>query len=99
MKLRLIAPALVLATVLVSQRGLRARPAGGGRRRTALHGSSGRGKPLGEAKSDLRDAGYKVGTVTPDRAAESGEVSRQDPVAGTSVARGSEVDLVVEDGR
>jgi beta-lactam-binding protein with PASTA domain len=57
------------------------------------------GKPLQEARGELLDAGYEIGEITPRRAAASGVVSAQDPLAGVSAPRGTEIDLVVEDGR
>jgi len=99
MKLRLIALALLLTAALVLIVGCSPdQPEVGS---DGLHSTIPAlvGKPLAEAKADVRAAGYDVGEVTPARASQSGQVSRQDPVAGTSAARGTKVNLVVEDGR
>jgi beta-lactam-binding protein with PASTA domain/tRNA A-37 threonylcarbamoyl transferase component Bud32 len=55
------------------------------------------GLTLKAAQKELTDAGLKVGEVTPEEQpdAKPDEVLRTDPVAGTAVAVGSKVNLVV----
>lgn len=55
------------------------------------------GLQLSDATAQIVDAGYEVGSVTREQSQESdaGTVVRQDPVAGTSLPRGGEIDLVV----
>lgn len=49
------------------------------------------------AAEALSDAGYRIGEVTFEEAqgAEPGTVIKQDPIAGMSVPRDSEIDLVI----
>jgi len=52
------------------------------------------------AQTALADAGLLLGTVTPEQSTTvpSGQVIRQDPVAGVKVAKGSAVTIVVSSG-
>lgn len=54
------------------------------------------GMELPEAESALEEAGYAVGEVVPGEADASATVATQEPVAGTSVARGGKVDLTLQ---
>lgn len=58
-----------------------------------------RGRSLGSAKKTLELAGLILGDVrkTSDDNAADGAVLKQDPAPGTAVAKGSKVDLVVND--
>lgn len=55
------------------------------------------GMTQADASSEIMGAGYEVGSVSEkqDAGAEKGTVVSQEPIAGTSLARGSEVNLVV----
>ncbi|MDU0348801.1 Stk1 family PASTA domain-containing Ser/Thr kinase [Actinomyces sp. MRS3W] len=59
------------------------------------------GKSQADARTAITDAGLTVGDVTTEDSADvaSGTVIRTDPVAGTSVERGSSVSLVVSSGK
>ena len=52
------------------------------------------GQTLAEATAQIQDAGYALGSVNPKGAEGSDIVTVQDPAAGTSLARGGEVDVV-----
>lgn len=58
-----------------------------------------RGRSLGAARKMLETAGLVVGDIrkTSDDNAADGAVLRQEPAAGTSVAKGAKVDLTVND--
>lgn len=55
------------------------------------------GMSLEEAEASLENAGYVLGEVTEDarEGREPGEVLAQEPVAGTSLPRGSEIAVTV----
>ncbi|CED91812.1 Stk1 family PASTA domain-containing Ser/Thr kinase [Actinomyces succiniciruminis] len=59
------------------------------------------GQSQADARTAITDAGLTVGDVTTEDSTEvaSGAVIRTDPVAGTSVERGSSVSLVVSSGK
>lgn len=99
MKVRLIALALVVVAVLALTVGCGGNPETTGS--DGLHSTIPPlvGMTLEEARIELREAGYEVGEVTPQRPAPEGAVSQQDPIAGTSAARGTKVNLTIDDGR
>jgi beta-lactam-binding protein with PASTA domain len=57
------------------------------------------GMSLNEARGELSAAGFRVGEVTPKRAAWNGIVSSQYPTAGSLMRKRARIDLIVEDGR
>lgn len=95
MRGRIVAVAAMLALVL-----LLAGCAGAGKPgNDGLHKTAPKVVGLSQTDATARivDAGYDVGSVASEQSqdSDSGTVIRQDPVAGTTLPRGSEIDLIV----